>query len=360
MAVIAKDSKISINGEEARWVAFPNAAVINDEDINVWGYNEKGEFWFQLEHGEDINEPYLNEWWYKVTLDECTEDNYNAPKYWYKWLYRCIQECYEVEKRTIYYNGMVTTFSTLGNGVLYIAAPAYKDTIHSNNAGGLLNRVLDDTTPLMSQFYVGQSQMKNDTIELSCPANSSEMARRQAIVDASVREVDDIIYNLYGFTTDNKPTAVDDKVKVAKVIHDWLKINNIYGEDNEWEEQSIYAALSKGEYTPVCTSYAMAAHFLLSRYGIENIVCTGKFSETASKGHVWNIVNYHDECGMFTENAEQWCLLDCTDNVNDTLNWHTFNTVSSGEVYGLTTQKYPVSELYDGEHKYTGNKQYEW
>lgn len=369
MATILKNSKIKINGEESKWASFGNTLVDPDGHINVFGYDEDGEFWFQAEKGKDLDEPYLNDWWYKVTLGECTEKNHNAPLNTYKWIYRCIQECYDVTQRTIWYKGAVKRFNTLGknksgDGILYIPTLVYDFSFP------MIERVLEDTIPVMSQHHKGEFTYIANTYQLVCPTDADEMRIRQEIMAKSVAEVDRIIGDLYGFSSSNKPTEVDDKVKVAKVIYDWLGFNFIYGLDQEWEEQSIYAALSKyadesRKRTPVCMSYAYACRYLLLRYGIVNIIVDGLMVQGASVGHAVNMVNYHAELGTYPEDAEQWTYFDTTGKSDGTFKgWSSFNwgrdKSAQKPIYELTVNKYPVTLLLDNDHRYTGYKKYGW
>lgn len=368
MATILKNSKIKINGEEHKWVAFPNALFNSTADDlpNVWGYNKDGELWFQVERGKELDEPYLNEWWYKVTIDECTDKNRNYPLNAWKWIYRCIKEAYEVTQRTIIYNGNAYRFSPLadktsGDGMLLIPSFTSVDQV-------MMERVLKDITPIMTYGYEINHQTAGHAHYFTCPTDKKEMERRQARVTASVTEIDKIIGDLYkdangnAFSPENKPKTVDDKVKVAKVIYDWLMINNMYTSDNEWEEQSIYAALSKGEKTPVCASYAYAARHLLSRYGIANLYCTGDRFADRGSAHAWVMVNYHAEYGKYPDKDDEWCVFDPTgfDGVLGKVVWDYFNRTPTDGGYALSTQKYPCRNPSDGDHKYRGKNKYGW
>lgn len=367
MSVILKTSKIRINGEESKWAVFNDELVDADNRINVWGRNAQGEFWFQLERGEDLDEPYLNEWWYKVTLGECTEENHHAPLHLYRWLYRCIKECYKVTRRTLCYRGKLLEFSVLntkdnrGEGILHIPVPFGRPKADE------YYRVLHDNALLVSYGHKGtyDDEHANVTLDFSCPRSAQEMKRMQAVMDASVAEIDGIIRDLYGFSPDNRPTSVDDKVKVAKVIWDWIALHNVYENDDDWREQSLYSALSKGEDGPVCSSYAYASHYLLSRYGIESVHTTGVlYEDDSSSGHAWLMVNYHDDCGMFTEKDNEWCIFDSTGNgyFNGSIDWGRFNKAKSSfpKEYKIDDRKYPTDNPADGDHQYSRKNKYGW
>lgn len=83
--------------------------------------------------------------------------------------------------------------------------------------------------------------------------------------------------------------TVTQKVKIAKVIHDFLVLNNTYSHSSiEYLDQTMYPALSKGKYTPVCASYAHAFQWCCQKFGIFAITVLG----TAGENHMWSMVCY--------------------------------------------------------------------
>lgn len=89
----------------------------------------------------------------------------------------------------------------------------------------------------------------------------------------------------------------DEKKKIAKCIHDYLIVNNVYAYGDEMN-QTIYPAMSRGKRNPVCASYSLAFKYCCSRYGI---VChivmgicdpEGEHTDEFGGNHQWNRVNY--------------------------------------------------------------------
>lgn len=389
---ISKDSKLCVNGEETRYAIFPSSVAINTEEINVWGYNEKGEFWFQLEKGTDVGEPYLAEWYYSWALSKCNEENHNAHLYEYKWLYRCMKEHFSVEKRTLWYRGgfheFVTDvtssdpYATAQGGFGYLAIPyeqfyeVYDHNDYDNwgNISFLADGVIEDND-LMTN--TNNTRLWSGYFRVQCNPSVKSQQERQATMTTAVEMIDAKIYELYGFTPDNRPKTREEKVKVAKVIYDWLRLNNKYHPEAqttlEWENQCIYSALSLGDRHPVCRGYANAAHLLLNRYGIVNISCSGPFAPNT--WHAWNIVNYQAVYGegykknnsvMWSPN--NWCVFDSTGNQEGTITdgWEYFNHTATNilEFQNCPEGTYPVRVLYDSRNKYDyetkGYIEYAW
>lgn len=361
MARISKDRKIKVNSAETKYAIFNNdTVVLNDDYCNVWGYNKSGEFWFQKEHGEPVDEPYLTDWWYKCAVDESNEENHNEPLYFYKWVYRCIAEYFTVETRSIWHRGSFRDFtvnrtpSGASNRDGQLVLPlfqffdVYDDTIRFR-----IHSIIGENCSMIADNGLRRS---NDYFVLSCPSDSTAMNGRLSKVNESVAMVDAKILELYGFSPTNKPQTVDEKVKVAKVIYDWLLDHNVNG-GSYWENQCAYAAFSRGEYNPICFSWSSAVNFLFKRYGIENVFAL-------IDGHVFNLVNYHDEIGEYTPNNDnEWCIIDLQKAGYVPNAYTCFNMVST-DVNGYYTYpdkwSYPTTNPSDDKHRYDGDKKYEW
>ena len=354
--------KLDITADDVLFAALNNTVLFVDESINVTGVDSDGSRWYQLETGETLDEPYLNSYGYKVTLSECTAENHGSPIEAYKWIYRCIKQNFEVAKRTVFAYGEAHENSELiyinsdGNGVLVVPFKQFQN-IEGGYAVTILKRVIADNDFIAFQY--GNID-KESRLLTNFAMSLSELNGMQEDMNSSIADVDLRISNLYSFTPDNQPQTVTDRVKIAKVIFDWLRLNNRYSDSDDWKDQTAYCALSGG-VSPVCSSYARAAHLLLNRYGIENIVCNGHHNGI---GHVWNIVNYHDNIGEYTADATQWCMFDPTGNASGTLtSWNNFNFVydeSQGYVFDERIYPLPTINPKDGEHAYTGANHYSW
>ena len=167
------------------------------------------------------------------------------------------------------------------------------------------------------------------------------------------------------------------KVNIAKIIHDWLCVNNKYKED--WEDgstdldqlltQTMYPALSKGVYDPVCASFGNAFKWCCNKWGI---VCCNVIGGNKDGNHLWNMITY--DVAPFTvgtwENS-QWQEVDVTWDENgdsSKINWTYFN-ITTSELYSLDstrerhldrfTPTYPVENCTGSVYKYSGNTIYE-
>lgn len=165
-------------------------------------------------------------------------------------------------------------------------------------------------------------------------------------------EICSIIQKTYGIPWKGGPKFFDcvnsfdmvyttkQKVQIAKVIHDYLVLNNTYG----WSsiknlDQTMYPALSKGIQTPVCASYAHAFQWCCHKFGIFALPVMGTAGDTSgpSNGrHMWNMVCYESyNCAVtnaYTE-PQSWCEVDVTwddPSTNTTYcTWEFFNTTTS-------------------------------
>ena len=104
--------------------------------------------------------------------------------------------------------------------------------------------------------------------------------------------------NVGKFFDKSSSTTAEQKVKIAKCIHDYLILHNEYCLDSEYS-QSLYGAMGGWEYEgkgPVCTSYAFAFKYCCNRYGI---ICHLAFGDASDQHngdglHMWNRINYDD------------------------------------------------------------------
>lgn len=158
---------------------------------------------------------------------------------------------------------------------------------------------------------------------------STRQTMMQTCVD-TLNEINKEIENTYGilfsnspFDNNNKLYTAAEMVKVGKVIHDYLEAYNIYGrEGGHHLNQTMYPALSRGKWNPVCASYARAFQYCCWRWGIISCYVSGICDSdgdgkvNADAGHAWNIVAYQNQSvsDLMSANnpGKYWQEVDCT------------------------------------------------
>lgn len=104
-----------------------------------------------------------------------------------------------------------------------------------------------------------------------------------------------IPYQSYSASVNENHYTTEQKVKIAKVIHDYLVLHNNYHESSvENLDQTMYPALSRGIETPVCASYAHAFQWCCQKFGIWCYVVNGSTDSEGNARHLWNMINYTD------------------------------------------------------------------
>ena len=152
-------------------------------------------------------------------------------------------------------------------------------------------------------------------------------------------EISNIVKSTYGITykggsswdnsVETDVYSVQEKVKIAKVIHDFLVLNNVYGYSTY--DQIMYPALSKGKCTPVCASYGKAFQWCCQKYGIFALVIVGD----AGGSHLWNMVCYEKYDNYVVNaynNPSVWNEVDVTwDDPSNVIKcrWEFFNTTTA-------------------------------
>lgn len=410
MAFISKNSKISVNNKETRYAAFKDKTVVlNDEYINVWGYNDNHEFWFQCEKSLiDPDEPYLKRWFYKQALEKSEKEGKHSLLYMYKYIYRCYKEMHEgISKRTIWYKGHktkfenVTTTETQGTETdgtkapcLMLKIPMLQFYTHRGDDAdkaaicSRFSEISDECAMLGVENFFSNS-VPNGYFELVVPT-VEQLADCKGTIEENINEVHALIAEhckftdefgtVHGVTPENilqindADALIETKVRVAKVLHDWAKINMPYAEkykDPEsgltsgapWWVYSLFGALAKRSV--VCNGFARYFNMFLQQYGIESIVAYPNGG--SDYAHAWNIVNYHDEIGEYSSDNTKWCEIDGTRGVLfDGFDWRAFNTADSmqspdrSNIYVLEPTLYSIARTADEEHQYTGDKHYAW
>ena len=167
------------------------------------------------------------------------------------------------------------------------------------------------------------------------------------------------------------------KFKIAKVIHDWLVLNNVYGHTDEDKlDQTMYSALCKGvnDCTPVCAGYGKAFHWCCQKFGIYTLTILGN---TGQGYHLWNMICYepynngiknaHNNSSVWNEVDVTWD--DPTWADESYCKWEYFNTTTaymeSNDGGKRTRRCYPedsyhsyISRCSCKNYVYNGNVQY--
>jgi len=161
--------------------------------------------------------------------------------------------------------------------------------------------------------------------------NESTANKMLKTMDSTFKEICGIIKQYYNidyvedtFYNNNRRYTKTQKKQIAKVIHDWIETHNHYGDTSmeatkpPWVDgimlnQIAYPALSKGEYDPICASYARAFKYCCDRWGISCLIVVGHVGNERDGNHDWNMVSYEQktpkECGM---TGSYWQEVDCT------------------------------------------------
>ncbi len=80
----------------------------------------------------------------------------------------------------------------------------------------------------------------------------------------------------------------------ARKLHDWI-IDNMEYDGKSNQKATVYGALV--EKKGVCESYARTYKYILDEFGIENILVTGKATNSSGKteDHMWNYIKLNDK-----------------------------------------------------------------
>ena len=109
------------------------------------------------------------------------------------------------------------------------------------------------------------------------------------------------------------------KIELVKEIHDYIVLEKQYKSS---EMDQTMAGILTDAYTPVCSSYALAFHYMCELAGIQTVVVHGDAANSTgdSESHVWNMVNLGetvDYARMLTEDGDEinpadWYEIDIT------------------------------------------------
>lgn len=252
------------------------------------------------------------------------------------------------------------------------------------------DKITYDCPELLKKFseyyYVNNSSNKIKHVFLA-NFNENTIKEYKKTCSNTFNEICNIVKSTYGISYtggSNWADSVDiakysprEKAKIAKVIHDFLVLNNIYGHtDIKFLDQIMYPALSKGKYTPVCASYAQAFMWCCHKFGIWALPVVG----WAGERHMWNMVCYEKWANGVVNalnNPSVWNEVDVTWDDPSTVTkckWTYFNvttaflkTPSGGSrvraklgVTNYNTEAYfdYISECACKDYVYNGNTQY--
>lgn len=171
---------------------------------------------------------------------------------------------------------------------------------------------------------------------------------------------------------DGNPT----KIEYVKGIHDFIVLEKQY--KSSAMDQTM-AGLLTDAYTPVCSSYALAFHYMCELAGIQTVIVHGDATNSSgeTESHVWNMVNLGETVDyekMLTKSGKEidpadWYEIDLTwddplggseDNVrytyfnltSDEMNTHASGTKhirSKGDAY----DSYPVEKCTGTTYNFT-------
>lgn len=215
--------------------------------------------------------------------------------------YNGTKDKYQIENQVTHKKEIIPSiYIYKGKKYLYIKMSDIIEKYHYtfDNIMHLVDVVKNDCPEVFWKWETGFLQWENGDIALPC---FEESIRQSYIQDAqnALNEIKALCkqyYNIdynesleFGFYTDLQCK------QIGKVIHDWLVVNNKYGNANSTEglNQIAWPALSKGKYDPVCASYATAFHYLCNQFGM--CACSiygGCGNNPRDARHQWNIVRY--------------------------------------------------------------------
>lgn len=379
------------------------------------GYNSNGEYWYQVEEIDEIRQPYLNSYGYQQTLNECTEENHNQPMYLYQWIYQCLYDSDKVTKRTIVCNGKTEEYinecrpninphkeyaiavripmhqfigykyCNKGNPANHdeyynLADTWYDSEQHADEIYPIFRRVVYDNPEL----YTDGCGTSGGSLDFNgyykyldvWTIRFDHRTECQKVVDNTLKQIDDKVYKVTKFSFTNPPQTSDDKKKVAKVVYDWLGLQNRYDNEGEYFDQTIFSALSPDE-SPVCSSYALAYDYVLKKYNIWCMAVSGYAYKLGDNDyimrHQWDIVNYNFNFDYpYVEGngrAENYAIVDLSfewseyqSDQEKLYHWEFFNQPREDNKYIIDKDwiNYRFADAKSTSYIYKGNTVYGW
>lgn len=380
----------------------------------VGGVNAEGFRWSQAEPGEPMDEPYLNEYGYRLSVAESSEENHGQPVEVYRWLFRCIKESFDVSKRTILYtgsDGAEHEYVCSTDGGTRVALPDYgidldlaadfeeenvrilkipmvqfsglekEDLIHA------LYRVQQDNPDLCFPYWpsVGGGAFTEDSdgrclyISSAMPLDGKK-SEMLAVCRHAAEDVKDKVFCLYGISPGDT-LEKKERCRVVKVIHDYLVLHNKYQDSGAPYFSGIAYSVFSGDTVAVCAAFTQAFTYIARMYGIEALYMSGRARGSVGiENHAWVLLHVAGEYlyGTYIGTAEDWSCIDVywdEDKTDDRSvgSWDYFMNYSN--LFGVTDEnrigyreigtsagygKYPLSGTPTGNYPYNGSAKYIW
>lgn len=272
----------------------------------------------------------LNEYSNANKLKEAYRRIYNAWKYqddvtaykYYDFSSNSYKKITQIKYTSGSYSGLYVYLSDL--------------SLSTTNINLAFEAVCADTYELLFRWSFNSSSPGIKSVKTSAfillPYYDKELRKLQRQdIEESFQQIVDLVKQHYGieyvnadFETKNKLYTPLEKVKISKIIYDWIVINNVY-ENNDWgytggaDDQTAWSGLSQ-RTNPVCAGYARAFAYCCYRWGITCVWVNGYVEHDINNPknnvglHAWNTVTYSNYSFLDSEIFDDslWCDVDCT------------------------------------------------
>lgn len=262
----------------------------------------------------------------------------------YNWIYKCLNEGYSVQTRTvdgIEYNVDDGEFDGYGQAEWrdknhechWLKIPLRQFRIPIDTVKLVIASVEDDRPELLrytmipfdfeeqygtNYALIDGTEDKVDWIRVIAISDDkrfeklSEMKANAAVILSEIESE-------LGISVGDTLTE-DQKIQVAKYVHDYIISNSTYGTANTatYWVYTAYSALSNNNVDTLCYSMSAAFAYICRKYGINSIVVrggvgTGRLGATGTKdNHAWNMVDLNHPVGIYSSNENDWTSLDIT------------------------------------------------
>lgn len=289
-----------------------------------------GSTWRQIEPAAKLDEPYLNEWGWKCASNDGTQDLY-------RWVYRCMYEGFDVPERTIKIGdtepvtyrvdaGAHAVANINSEGARILRIPLAQFSVDDITINRTLARVKEDNPLLCCPF--GGATFETDAdgrivAVVGIAAESDRRAEMREVCMENAKLVQDKVHELYG-VSQGDVLSVTQKMKVAKVIHDYLILHGLV--ENKRKLNALWltgmTAVFDDRYNGYCADYTQAFNYVARLYGMEAIYGSGMayidinrdgdrvdYGENGS--HAWVMLRISDEAyGTYPSEPEKWTMVD--------------------------------------------------
>ncbi len=320
-----------------------------DGKVCTTGADVSGEGWHQVEAAAEMDEPYLNEWGWQCAQEDGTTELY-------KWIYRCLKEGFSVPYRTIVVDGVEHRFATelterdrtwvayatnpeTGQSPTeFIKQPEYDPaeaawfcvplvqfgSVEQSVINHAFERVRLDNPILCAQplsmiGYYYDEENGNIIYAYFIYWKETVAQRLTNLIETAKKSIDKYVKE---FTTPTPGYELQNKVAIAKIIHDYIILNNDpatvtiegAGFTPQYYMPSLYAALAPNRRA-LCDGYTQAFNYFARLYGINSLAISAKVDHvvgdtvTPGGGHIWNIVNF-GQYGIYSADPSEWIPID--------------------------------------------------